>query len=99
MPNIVLVGFEEHQAVALRVKVDALMHALGKANDAITTILHAETRECGRVYNPAPYVIVRDSDAGEARRIATIINDYGFEVEIQKIDGFLPVIRAKDKTS
>ena len=89
MANIVLVGFNPHEGVAMREIIEDTLRDMGKAKDAVTTILPADTKWCDKP-NRAPYLIVRDISHADAVAIATTLNaKVNMDVEYETI-GFLP---------
>jgi hypothetical protein len=97
MPNILIVGFEKGMAESLRTRANVTMASLGKENDAIITIITAETQKC--ITRPetrdhpetAPYIVVRDSNKNECEEIAKTLNRIlNVDVEYETIDGFIP---------
>ena len=89
MANVLIVGFEKLESRVVRDKVDAVIKKMGKAHDAISTILPAETKWCGS-HSHAPYLIVRHTKLKEAKTVAIALNKaLNLEVEFDKVDGFL----------
>lgn len=86
MPNVVLVGYTPAVAKALRSRINEILIGLGKADDGITTILkYADTERCDRI-EPAPYMIVRDSNANEGEMIANLCAErLNVDVELETI--------------
>ena len=86
--NILIVGFHPHSAEAVRESVENILKQINKADDAITTILPANTKWCIRA-GEAPYLVVRNTDLDEAITIAAVLNaGIKVDVECEKIDHF-----------
>jgi len=88
MPNIVLVGFDKNRVKWVQERTDFIIRNMGLSDDAITTILPAETKLC-RNKSPAPFLIVRGTNGRKIRKIAKALHfDFNADVEVEKINGF-----------
>jgi hypothetical protein len=89
LPNILIVGFGG-EACTVRGEVEVVLHDLGVAEDAITTIVQAETQFC-ESKDSAPYLVVRNTDGSKAEAMARELNKrLNHDVEVEKIDWFFP---------
>lgn len=91
MPNVLIVGFKPDGAREARKMVEAALKDMGKADDAITTILSADTKCCAKS-SDAPYLVVRDTELGVAEMIALTLHaklEGIVDVEFEKIGGFI----------
>ncbi len=91
MPNIGIKADNLEAAMKIRNVVDSLMVQMGLAGDAITTIELVTTKHCDSE-KTAPYTVVRDSNAEEAKRIAdalsAVLPEEDIEIE-QALIGFI----------
>ena len=90
MPNIIIVSRNSVHAEDLCDKINCTMHELGISKDAIITILDVRTMICSCPTVAVPYLIVRDTDAGEGKMIAERLSLLGIDVELEIIAGFYP---------
>ena len=76
MANILLVGFEELEALKLRDQIDTIMerHGWATPGESATIILDVETRWCGNK-KPAPYLVVQHSKVHMAEKIGTALHE------------------------
>jgi len=91
MPNIIICGYEEETAEAMKKLIDDIMQGLGLQDDAITTIIAAKTESCDGKRKSMPYLVVRSTSEDEVRRIIDAFKEKGVmqDLEWDVIGGFI----------
>ena len=89
MPNILIIGFKEKDALKIRKKVDAVLKKIGPIHDGVTTIISATTK-CCHMNKQAPYLLVRNTKIEKAYEIAKALHaELNLDIEFEQIGGFL----------
>lgn len=90
MPNIMIIGFKESEALKIRKKVDAALKKIGPIHDGITTIIPATTK-CCHMNKQAPYLLVRNTKIEKAYEIAKALHVALeiVDIEFEQIGGFI----------
>lgn len=100
MPNIVVVGVP-HVTDAMIDRISSVIASQEGVSLSDTVITHSENSHCVTAtpqHRDEPYLIVRDTDIGQAKRLANALNSaFNVDVEFERLDGFLPRNRTADE--
>ncbi|MDD4803951.1 MAG: hypothetical protein PHN69_02145 [Candidatus Pacebacteria bacterium] len=93
MPNIVMVGVEDHH-VQERIQKILLSMEEGISTDSVITVIPGSS--CTEIVkgNKAPYLIVRDTNNTRGAKIATVLSRIiNIDVEQEVLAGFYPRVK------